>query len=165
MKADTSPTTPTKPDPTKPDPTKPDPSKPTDPKNDTATFDKVTNKDQRNQQVTGKITVNGHTYDFTSGGHGRGSLPAGDYTVSNLRNTNQAGMVKDGVGFKADISDKYDKRVGDTRSALRIHPDGGTPGTSGCIGIKGDAATLRRFQADLAAELKRNGGKFTLHVG
>jgi hypothetical protein len=92
-------------------------------------------------------------------------LPPGEYTVSNLRDRKTPGMVKDGVGFSADLSDKYDARVGGTRTALRIHPDGGSAGTMGCIGIKGDAATLKRFKADLAAELARNGGKFTLKVG
>jgi hypothetical protein len=55
--------------------------------------------------------------------------------------------------------------VGGTRTALRIHPDGGRAGTMGCIGIVGDRATLQRFQRDLAAELARNGGRFTLRVG
>ena len=88
-----------------------------------------------------------------------------DYTVSNLQNTRQAGMVKDGVGFKAFLSDKYDSRVGGTRTELRIHPDGGSAGTNGCMGIEGNAATLRQFQRDLAAEIARGGGHFTLHVG
>ncbi len=135
------------------------------PPNKSARIDQVSHSGARNQMIAGKITVNGHTYSFKSGGHARGSLPKGDYTVSNLRSTSQAGMVKDGVGFKADLSNKYDARVHDTRSALRIHPDGGSAGTSGCLGIEGNAATLRQFRADLAAEIKRNGGSFTLHIG
>jgi peptidoglycan hydrolase-like protein with peptidoglycan-binding domain len=143
----------------------PQPRRAGDPPNRSATFDRVANRGARNQMVTGRITVNGNTYDFRSGGHQRGNLPRGDYTISNLRNTRQAGMVRDGVGFKADMSDKYDPRVGGTRSALRIHPDGGSAGTAGCIGIVGDRATLERFRRDLATELQRNGGRFTLRVG
>jgi hypothetical protein len=69
------------------------------PNNNTATFDRVTGQGQRNQMVSGRITVNGNTYNFNSGGSGRGNLPAGDYQISNLRNRNTAGMVRDGVGF------------------------------------------------------------------
>ncbi len=134
------------------------------PPNRTAQIDRTTKAGQRDQMVTGRITVNGNTYTFNSGGFGRGSLPKGDYTISNLRNRDTRGMVRDGVGFSADMSDKYDARVGGTRSALRIHPDGGSAGTMGCVGIVGDAATLRRFREDLRQELARNGGRFTLRV-
>ncbi|MBI1949262.1 MAG: peptidoglycan-binding protein [Deltaproteobacteria bacterium] len=134
------------------------------PPNRTARIDRTTKAGQRDQMVSGQITVNGNTYNFNSGGYGRGSLPKGDYTISNLRNRDTRGMVKDGVGFSADMSDKYDARVGGTRSALRIHPDGGSAGTQGCVGIVGDAATLRRFREDLRQELQRNGGRFTLRV-
>lgn len=139
--------------------------RPGQPENRTATFDKVSKAGQRDQMVTGRITVNGNTYEFRSGGFGRGNLPKGEYTISNLRNRDTRGMVKDGVGFSADMTDKYDSRVGGTRTALRIHPDGGTPGTMGCMGIVGDAATQRRFREDLRQELQRNGGRFTLRVG
>lgn len=134
------------------------------PPNRTARVDRTTKAGQRDQMVSGKITVNGNTYDFNSGGYGRGSLPKGDYTISNLRHRDTRGMVRDGVGFSADMSDKYDARVGGTRSALRIHPDGGSAGTQGCVGIVGDAATLRRFREDLRQELQRNGGRFTLRI-
>lgn len=136
------------------------------PPNGHARFERVSAAGQRNQMESGHITVNGHTYQFNSGGHGRGNLPAGDYTVTPFKNTtNQAGMVRDGVGFSFALSDKYDSRVGGTRSLLRIHPDGGTAGTQGCIGIVGDAATLRQFRDDMNAEIRRNGGRYTLHVG
>ncbi|HYV48922.1 MAG TPA: peptidoglycan-binding domain-containing protein [Myxococcaceae bacterium] len=131
-----------------------------------ATVDKITNKGARNQMTTGKITVNGHTYTYRSGGHGRGNLPNGDYTVTpHMWSRNTPGMVVDGVGFSFALSDKFDPRVGGTRTELRIHPDGGSAGTNGCMGIVGNGATQKQFREDMRAELARRGGKFTLHVG
>ena len=69
-----------------------------------------------------------------SGPWGRGALPSGNYTGSNLRRRQKgtAGMVCDGKesGWSLDLSDK------DDRTLLRIHPDQ-VPyvGTSGCIGV------------------------------
>lgn len=120
---------------------------------------------QRNQMVTGNLTVNGNTYTFRSGGHGRGSLPTGQYTVTaHMRSRNDRSMSVGGVGYSFAVSDKYDPRVRGTRTLLRIHPDGGSAGTEGCIGIVGDAATQRRFRSDMEAELRRNGGRYTLSV-
>ncbi|MBI4818148.1 MAG: peptidoglycan-binding protein [Deltaproteobacteria bacterium] len=133
--------------------------------NKTASFDRVS-KQGRDQMVEGKVTINGNSYSFRSGGWGRGSLPAGEYKVTaNAWNTRQEGMNVGGVGYKFNLSDKYDPRVGDTRTQLLIHPDGGTAGTRGCVGIVGDVATQRRFREDMRAELARNGGSFTLRVG
>ena len=115
--------------------------------------------------VEGKITVNGRSYDFRSGGHGRGSLPAGTYTVTpHMNSRSDASMSVGGVGYSFALSDKFDSRVGDTRKLLRIHPDGGTAGTMGCIGIVGNGDVQRRFREDMRAELNRNGGSFTLSV-
>ncbi len=134
--------------------------------NRTATIESVTNRNRRNQMVAGHITVNGHSYAFRSGGHGRGSLPAGSYDVTaHLWSRSDRSMSVGGVGYSFALSDKYDSRVGGTRRLLRIHPDGGSAGTEGCIGIVGDAATQRRFREDMRAELARNGGHFTLRVG
>lgn len=36
----------------------------------------------RTQRIEGTLTVNGHSYDFRSGGFGRGSLPTGSYDVT-----------------------------------------------------------------------------------
>jgi hypothetical protein len=131
-----------------------------------ATVDQVTNKGARNQMTTGRITVNGHTYTYRSGGHDKGNLPNGDYKVTpHLWNRNTKGMVVDGVGFSFALSDKYDPRVGATRSLLRIHPDGGSAGTQGCIGIVGNGNVQKQFREDMRAELARNGGSFTLRVG
>jgi len=134
--------------------------------NGTATFDSISNEGARNQMATGRITVNGNTYTFRSGGGGNGNLPPGQYTVTpHMYSRGDRSMSVDGVGYSYALSDKYDPRVGDTRSLLRIHPDGGGAGTIGCIGIVGDGQTQLRFREDMQAELARNGGSFTLNVG
>ena len=50
--------------------------------------------------------------------------------------------MKDNVGFTFDITP--DPFMG--RTSLRIHPDGGQPGTAGCIGLIGNAAQLTDFE-------------------
>jgi len=149
-------------------PAKPVDQSPTKPSSGTinATVDKITNKGARNQMTTGRVTINGHEYTYRSGGHGRGNLPNGDYKVTpHMWSRNTPGMVVGGVGFSFALSDKFDPRVGGTRTELRIHPDGGSAGTNGCMGIVGNADVQRRFREDMRAELNRRGGSFTLHVG
>ncbi|MCA3012444.1 MAG: peptidoglycan-binding protein [Myxococcaceae bacterium] len=123
--------------------------------------------------VTGSITVNGNTYRFNSGSSRLLSVPQGTFRVTAHRSSRgDAGFVRDGVGFSYLMEDPrrpgsdrfYDTRAGRDRQYLRIHPDGGPTGTAGCIGIVGDGATLRRFQADLNAELARNNGVYMLRV-
>ena len=139
---------------------------PTPGENRTATFDRVRGPGTRSQQVTGRVTVNGHAYDFRSGGFGKGSLPPGSYEVTpHLWSRSDRSMSVGGVGYSFALSDKFDSRVGATRRLLRIHPDGGTPGTLGCMGIVGNADVQRQFREDMRAELQRNGGRFTLNVG
>lgn len=151
----TGPTTPTKP---------PAPGSGTVP-NGVAQIQSTSNTGARNQLATGQLTVNGNTYQFRSGGHGKGNLPPGQYTVTpHMNSRNDASMSVGGVGWSFALNDKFDPRVGATRTLLRIHPDGGTPGTLGCIGIVGNADTMRRFRDDMNAELKRNGGRYTLEV-
>jgi peptidoglycan hydrolase-like protein with peptidoglycan-binding domain len=123
--------------------------------------------------ATGTITVNGRSYQFNSGSRNLFSVPQGEYRVTAHRNSrSDAGFTRDGVGFSFQIEDArrpgsdrmYDPRAGRERTLLRIHPDGGSRGTEGCIGIVGDAATLRQFREDMNAELRRNGGSYTLRV-
>jgi peptidoglycan hydrolase-like protein with peptidoglycan-binding domain len=133
--------------------------------NRSASFDRISGP-RASQMASGRITINGHQYTFNSGGQGRGNLPAGNYEVTAHRwSRNDPTMQVGGVGYSFALSNKYDPRVGDTRTLLRIHPDGGRAGTHGCMGIVGDAATQRRFREDMRAELERNGGRFTLRVG
>lgn len=119
--------------------------------------------------TTGTMTLtlpNGgsRTYNFNNGGYGAGAIPAGEYTISNGRTRNTAGMVVDGVGYSFDLSDKYDPNAGRNRSLLRIHPDGGATGTLGCLGIIGNADVQRQFYADLNSILAANGGRYTTNI-
>ncbi len=163
-----------------------EPSRPTPGTDGTARFTGTERAGQRNQIKTGKITVNGNTYDFVSGGSGRGNLPAGEYKVEPY-SPSFASMYKDGVGYSYRLLHKQpngqyvdtgirDPRLpGEQRSYFRIHPDGGGRGTEGCIGIdtsrygSAESARIQRqFKKDLDAELARaraQGRPFILRVG
>ncbi|MEE2903843.1 MAG: peptidoglycan-binding protein [Myxococcota bacterium] len=136
------------------------------PPNGVAQIESYRSRGQRHQMAIGKITVNGKVYNFRSGGGGRGNLPPGDYTIRPhlWSRSDKASMMVDGVGYSFAMSNKYDPRVGGTRTLLRIHPDGQGPGTIGCIGIVGNGAVQRAFREDMRAELARNGGQYTLRV-
>jgi hypothetical protein len=84
-------------------------------------------------KVHGKIKINGKSFDFVSGGRGRGSAPFGTYRVGGLS------------GFKAPkgtwipgyrLSDAYDPFVNDRRTGLFIHP--GHDASAGCVAIRKD---------------------------
>ncbi len=92
-------------------------------------------------------------FPFHNGGFGRGHIPFARYVVSHgvLRNDNPRMMV-DGFGYSFHLTQMgrplgtaLDPRYQTERDELRIHPDGGEPGTLGCIGIVGDRALQERF--------------------
>ncbi|MGO8778299.1 MAG: L,D-transpeptidase [Rhodomicrobium sp.] len=97
------------------------------------TFEHVRTKTKQGYgaQVHGKIKISGKSFDFVSGGRGRGSAPFGTYRVGTLS------------GFKAPrgtwvpgyrLSDAYDPFVKDTRRGLFIHP--GHEASAGCLAIR-----------------------------
>jgi RHS repeat-associated protein len=68
-----------------------------------------------------------------SGPFGKGTLPQGVYSGSNLRSRNEKGnkaMQCEGKGWSLDLDPTFKT----DRDLLRIHPDGNVPGTEGCIG-------------------------------
>ena len=84
-------------------------------------------------KVHGKIRIKDKSFDFVSGGRGRGSAPFGTYRVGPLS------------GFKAPrgtwvpgyhLNDAYDPFVKDTRTGLFIHP--GHNASAGCVAIRKD---------------------------
>ncbi|MFC4221162.1 hypothetical protein [Flagellimonas marina] len=58
-------------------------------------------------------------------------------------------MIRDDVGFSIDITP--DPRYG--RSLLRVHPDGGSPGTQGCIGLTSSGDRLTIFEQTMESLL------------
>ncbi|NJM16222.1 MAG: hypothetical protein HC896_13355 [Bacteroidales bacterium] len=93
------------------------------------------------------------SWDAVSGSRSLMPAPQGSYTVSNFRARSKAGFVKDGVGFSLDITPN--PRFG--RRHLRIHPDGGLPGTAGCIGLTGGACELNEFSTLMQTFLGTSG--------
>lgn len=121
---------------------------------------------------TGVMTIYGlnnevlGSYKFVNGTTGNngsaGSIPYGVYTVGKLDTTSNPAMtVIDHTGssaWKFPISDVYDPRAGRMRVYLRIHPEGGLPGTDGCFGIVGSVATLEDCKEKVKQVVDANGG-------
>src|SRR5262245_15852974 len=75
--------------------------------------------------------------------------PAGRYSASNFRKRTDAAMVRDGLGFSVDLSDKWHTALERTRSLLRIHHDGNLPGTQGCVGIISNVKECHDFLQEM----------------
>jgi hypothetical protein len=84
-------------------------------------------------------------FNAVSGGYGKGSLPNGNYLCKNFRARAEKEMVRDGIGFSVDLTPLFKT----SRTDLRIHPDGGVPGTLGCIGIASNVAACRDILNDM----------------
>jgi hypothetical protein len=132
----------------------------------------VTNETARNfdprgygGKLTGAITVNGRTYQFVTGGTGRGSLPLGEYAITRFTSGSQ--RATEGRSFRRDafeLSDARDDAPGTkgqaNRQGLLIH-DGNNGVTAGCVGIIGN---FEQFKRDLQAEQQKNGGRLALNL-
>ena len=99
------------------------------------TFEKarIKTKQGYGAKVHGKVKIKDKSFDFVSGGRGRGSAPFGTYKIGPLS------------GFKTpkgtwipgyQLSDAYDPYVKDTRTGLFIHP--GHDASAGCVAIRKD---------------------------
>src|SRR5579884_2562775 len=76
--------------------------------------------------------------------------PAGHYLVTNFhKRYDNAGMVREGVGFSLNLNPLFYTN----RTLLRIHPDGGNPGSEGCVALSCGAPELRDFQNRVASYL------------
>jgi hypothetical protein len=108
-------------------------------------------------KVHGKIKINGKSFDFVSGGRGRGSAPFGTYQVEPLS------------GFKTPkgtwvpgyhLNDVYDPFIKDTRTGLFIHP--GHDVSAGCVAIrKNEWASFVKAVAGAA----QGGGPLAIQLG
>lgn len=95
------------------------------------------------------------TISINAGGFGSGAPQNGNYTVSHYRNRRKGyeyhkGMNLEDVGFSFNLDPKFRTK----RSLLRIHPDGNSRGTLGCIGVVGNKSELENFEATVNKILK-----------
>jgi hypothetical protein len=116
--------------------------------------------------VRGTMVINDHTgrelgsYVVNSGGGAptfrktNGPVPPGEYRVSSFRERTKIGMVLNGVGYSFNIDPLRDTDVFG-RSLFRIHPDGGSEQTNGCLGVREGAASLRTCRDQLRDILNR----------
>lgn len=82
-----------------------------------------------------------------SGPWGNGALPKGSYSVGNMRDGRSGSFACGGNnGYSLDL----ESRSPINRNLLRIHPDGGTPGTKGCVGV-----SCQNGAADALGEILR----------
>lgn len=112
---------------------------------------------------------NEHRFDVNSGGGAatytqrNGWTPPGIYRISNHRpNRTTAGMVLNGEGYSFDV-DPTDGTNVFGRSLFRIHPDGGSEGTNGCLGVRESAQQLRACES-IIADLIEEHGSFKLQI-
>ncbi len=129
---------------------------------------------ERPGMTSGTLTFNGKTYAFNTGKAKNFSTPVGTYDlrIHNMNRNGQRAFSRDGVGFTFSLDGQerdgsavepgsgrmWDPRADRMRDVLRLHPDGGGPGSKGCIALVADGKTLRRFRDELAAAIRANGG-------
>jgi len=93
-------------------------------------------------------------WEAVSGPYGKDHLPPGLYRVSRREVTPYSGVIEssyrdeNGRGFFIPIYPTFPTSRGKDGGRLGIHPDGGIPGTLGCIGIRSGA---KRFYDLIAA--------------
>ena len=99
----------------------------------------------------GKVNVTQHldngkeftriSIDAVAGPYGNGAPPNGNYTVDNPRSRNESSYKRDGFGFSFNLNPQFNTQ----RQDLRIHPDGNTLGTLGCVGLQSNGTQGRDF--------------------
>ncbi len=119
------------------------------------------NEQDREYRNTGTITLQDPitgallgSYEFATGGFGRGSAPFGTYELGAFRGTNddprhigarwmikQLGQSEDGQA--------YDPRAKDVRTALELHSAHHMSGTLGCIAVLGGPEVWEDFMRNL----------------
>jgi hypothetical protein len=107
------------------------------------------------------ITSSGKCWNAVSGPHGAGALPVGTYRVERNKITPYTASIaasyrdSTGRGFFLPIKPTFTT----PRDGFGIHPDGGVPGTLGCIGLT--AADTESFFEAIRSMAR---GDYTLEV-
>ena len=79
--------------------------------------------------------------------------PPGHYLGTNFHaRYDNAGMVRQGVGFSLDLNPLFYTN----RSLLRMHPDGRDPGSEGCAALSSGASGLHDFQTRVSGYLSQS---------
>jgi hypothetical protein len=88
---------------------------------------------------------NGTSWVARSGPFGNGALPSGTYTIGS---TSAIDSGPGNASFRDPAGNAWwtplTPNFATTRTSIGIHPDGGTPGTEGCIGVRGNNTTSAR---------------------
>ncbi len=119
------------------------------------------NERDREYRNTGYITLRDPTtgdflgsYEFATGGFGRGSAPFGTYEVGAFRGTNDdprhigaRWMIKQ--QGQSEEGQAYDPRVKRVRTALELHSAHRVNGTQGCIAVLGGPEVWEEFMHNL----------------
>ena len=100
-----------------------------------------------------------------SGNPKKYTLPEGEYSASNYKDTEDDKFSRFNIGFKIKLnpSKVWDSKKRAFRSSLLIHP-ARSNGTEGCIGLKGNKAEILRFQDRIKRYLERPKSKISLRV-
>jgi hypothetical protein len=99
------------------------------------------------------------TIHARTGPFGNGALPNGLYAADNYRDRGPGSgdynrrMTIDGFGFSYDLTPGFPT----DRTLLRIHPDGGRPGSEGCIALRAHRKQLQDFATRVNAYLRAYG--------
>ena len=75
------------------------------------------------------------------GPYGNGAPQNGEYSVDTPRIRAESGFTKNRVGFSFNLNPLFETK----RKYLRIHPDGNSPGTLGCVGLNASEKDLNTF--------------------
>ena len=119
------------------------------------------NERDREYRNTGTITLRDPitgsllgSYEFATGGFGRGSAPFGTYELGAFRGTNDdprrigpRWMIKQ-LGQSED-GEAYDPRVKGVRTALELHSARRATGSQGCIAVLGGPEVWEEFMRNL----------------
>ncbi|MEO6903377.1 MAG: hypothetical protein ABI315_09500 [Bacteroidia bacterium] len=118
---------------------------------------------ENSKQADGKLNViqelnNGKQFtrmsiDAVGGPYGNGAPPNGNYTVDGPRQRTESGYKRGGFGFSFNVNPLFETK----RADLRIHPDGNSLGTLGCIGLQCNKSQGKSFYNLLSNEIKQNG--------
>jgi Domain of unknown function (DUF6443) len=99
----------------------------------------------------------------TNGTYVYDPLPDGSYTVNNGRPRGRyevgGGFYRDGIAFTFDVNPNFTEVNGQPmeRTNLRIHPDGNSLGSAGCVALATDQVNLQAFYTQTRAYIQQHG--------